>query len=188
MPNPRKVAIVDELTDKMARMQFAVVADYRGMSVEDLTNLRRRMREVGAEVIVAKNTLLRIAAQSTNSQAIEPLLKGPTSVLFAYDDVANVAKFFNQYSRENPKLQVRGGMLGKSMIQADNLKDVEKIPTREEVYAQIAGAVNAPLTGLVSTINAPVVDVVNILNAVVRDVVGVLQARIDQLQADQPAA
>jgi len=92
MPTQRKVEIVGDLTDKMARMQLAVVADYRGFSVAELTALRTKLRENGAEMIVAKNTLLRLAARNTGREAIEPLLEGPTAVTFAYDNVAKVAK------------------------------------------------------------------------------------------------
>ncbi|NJO04879.1 MAG: 50S ribosomal protein L10 [Chloroflexaceae bacterium] len=178
----------------MSRMQFAVVADYRGMSMEDLADWRAKMFEQGAEIIVAKNTLLRIAARNTGSDAMEPLLKGPTSVMFVYDNVAVVAKAFNAYARDHDKIKVRGGLLGRSMVKTEDLAEVEKMPKKEAVIAQILGGLVLPLSGVVNAINAPVAnlvgiidaparDVVGILSAVSNDVVGVLQARIMQLQA-----
>ncbi len=188
MPTQRKIDMVADLTDKMGRVQFAVVADYRGMTVSEMSELRAKMREKGAEVIVAKNTLLRIAAREHGMEAIEPLLEGPTSIMFAYDDIAAVAKLFNAYAKDQKKLVVRGGMLGKALIQPDKLEDVEKLPSREQVQAQIVGAIQSPLVGLVNTLNAPVANLVGLLQAVPGELVGVLQARITQLQTDEATA
>lgn len=188
MPNQRNIQTVAELNEKMARVQFAVVASYRGMTVDELSELRKRMRPKGAEVIVAKNTLLRIAARENGLEAIEPLLEGPTSVLFVYDDVAEVAKLFNQYLKEQQKLEVRGGLLGKTLLQPDSLVDVEKLPSRTQVLAQIVGGIQSPLAGLVGVLNAPVADLVGVLQAVPGELVGVLQARITQLQEGDAGA
>ena len=117
MPTERKVEIVSELTDKMSRMQLAVVADYRGFTVAELTALRAKLRENGAEMIVAKNTLLRLAARSTGRENIESYLEGPTAIAFAYDDVSKVAKVLLDASKATPKpLVIRGGLLGTTPI------------------------------------------------------------------------
>jgi large subunit ribosomal protein L10 len=172
MPTQRKVELVEELTDKMSRMQLAVVADYRGFTVAELTALRAKLRENGAEMIVAKNTLLRLAARNTGREVIESLLEGPTAVTFAYDNVAKVAKVLLDASRVTAKpLVVRGGVLGNSAIAADGLDQVTKLPTREEAIAQVLGGIAAPVSG-----------VVGVLNAAITNVLYVVQARIDQLQ------
>jgi large subunit ribosomal protein L10 len=172
MPTQRKVEIVDELTDKMSRMQLAVVADYRGFTVAELTALRAKLRENGAEMIIAKNTLLRLAARNTGREVIEPLLEGPTAVAFAYDNVAKVAKILLDASKVTAKpLVVRGGVLGSSAIAADGLDQVTKLPTREEALAQVLGGIAAPVSG-----------VVGVINAAITNVLYVVQARIDQLQ------
>lgn len=178
MPTQRKIETVGELTDKMSRMQLAVVADYRGFTVAELTALRAKLRENGAEMIVAKNTLLRMAARNTGREAIEPLLEGPTAVTFAYDNVAKVAKVLLDATKVTAKpLVVRGGLLGNSPIGADGLENVTKLPTREEALAQVLGGISAPVSG-----------VVGVLNAAVSNVMYVLQARIDQLQPAGEAA
>lgn len=177
MPTERKIATVAELTEKMARMQLAVVADYRGMTVAELTNLRTQLRQNGAELIVAKNTLLLIAARATGKEAIEPLLKGPTAVAFVYDDVAKVAKTLNDYVRVSQKFQVRGGLLGGDRLPADGLEQVTRLPSREQALAQVLGGIQAPVAG-----------VVGVINAAISNVVYVLQARIDQLQPNEEAA
>ena len=172
MPTQRKVEIVDDLSDKMSRVQLAVVADYRGFTVAELTALRAKLRENGAELIIAKNTLLRLAARNTGREAIEPLLEGPTAVAFAYDNVAKVAKILLDATKVTAKpLVLRGGLLGNSPIPADGLDQVTKLPTREQALAQVLGAIAAPVSG-----------VVGVLNATITNVVYVVQARIDQLQ------
>ncbi len=178
MPTERKIATVAELTDKMSRMQFAVVADYRGLTVAEMTALRTKLRESNAELIVAKNTLLRIAARETGNEAIEPLLEGPTAVAFMYDDIAKAAKTLNDYIRSSPKpITVRGGLLGKVRIPADGLEQVTRLPTREQALAQVVGGIQAPVAG-----------VVGVLNAAITNVLYVLQARIDQQQPAGEAA
>nr|WP_044201240.1 50S ribosomal protein L10 [Oscillochloris trichoides] len=178
MPTQRKVEIVDELSDKMERMQLAVVADYRGFTVAELTALRTKLRENGAEMVVAKNTLLRLAARNAGREAIEPFLEGPTAVTFAYDNVAKVAKVLLDASTKTAKpFVVRGGLLGNSPIPANGLENVTKLPTREEALAQVLGGISAPVSG-----------VVGVLNAAISNVVYTLQARIDQLQPASDAA
>ncbi len=172
MPTQRKIDLVDELTEKMQRSQMAVVADYRGFSVAELTDLRSKLRENGAEIVVAKNTLLRIAARNTGREGLERFLEGPTAVAFAYDDVARVARVILDASRATPKpLKVKGGVLGTAQIQAEGLEAVTKLPSREQALAQVVGGIAAPVAG-----------VVGVLNAAITNVVLVLQARIDQLQ------
>lgn len=172
MPTERKVEIVSDLSDKMSRMQLAIVADYRGFSVSELSALRAKLRESGADMVVAKNTLLRLAARNAGCEAIEPLLEGPTAVTFAYDDVSKVAKVLLDATKAGPKpLVVRGGLLGTSLIAADGLENVSKLPTRDQALAQVLGGISAPVSG-----------VVGVINAAISNVAYVLQARIDQMQ------
>ena len=171
MPTQRKIDTVAELADKLSRTQFTVVADYRGLTVAEISNLRKQLRESGAELIVAKNTLTLIAAKQTGREALEPLLSGPTALAFAYDDVAKAAKAINDFNRGPKKLVVRGGLLGNSLLAADATDQVARLPSREQVLAQIVGGVASPVAG-----------VVGVINAAITNVLYVLQARIDQQQ------
>lgn len=177
MPTPRKVEMVAELTDKLSRTQLALVADYRGLTVADITNLRKQLREVNAELVVAKNTLTLIAARSTGFAGLESLLSGPTAVTFAYGDIAKTAKVINDFNKGPKKLVVRGGMLGGALLGDQALDQVASLPSREQLLAQIVGGVNAPVAG-----------VVGVINAAITNVLSVLQARIDQLQPAEQAA
>jgi large subunit ribosomal protein L10 len=171
MPTTRKIEQVSDLTEKLKRTQVTMVADYRGLTVAEITDLRTRLRAVDAELIVAKNTLTLIAARESGHEALEPLLAGPTALAFAYSDASKVAKALNDFNRGPKKLTVRGGLLGTSLLTGDVLDQVSKMPTRQEVLAQVLGGIAAPVSG-----------VVGVLNAAITNVALVLQARIDQLQ------
>lgn len=177
MPTQRKIDQVADLTEKLARSQVTLVADYRGMTVAEITRLRSKLRESGAELIVAKNTLMEIAAKETGHTGLGSLLSGPTAVTFAYDNVTATAKVIQDFNKGPRQLKVRGGMLGTSLMQGDVLDQVSKMPTRQQVLAQIVGGVAAPVSG-----------VVGVLNAAVTNVLYALQARIDQQGGENAAA
>jgi large subunit ribosomal protein L10 len=172
MPTQQKIETVRTLADKLRRSQLALVADYRGLTVAEISDLRKRLRESGAELTVAKNTLVSLAAKETGKEALAPLLAGPTALALAYDDVSKTAKAINEFNKGPKKLVVRGGVLGSAALGAGALDQVANLPTRQEVLAQIVGGVAAPVAG-----------VVGVLNAAISNVLYVLQARIDQLQA-----
>ena len=171
MPTQRKIESVADLTDKLSRTQLTLVTDYRGLTVAEITELRKRLRETGAELIVAKNTLTLRAAKETGHDALESLLSGPTALTFAFNDAAKTAKAINDFNKGPKKLVIRGGLLGKSLLAANALDQVASMPTREQVLAQIVGGVAAPVAGIVG-----------VLNTAVANVLYTLQARIDQLQ------
>lgn len=178
MPTQRKVDQVAELSDKLSRAQLMLVADYRGLTVAEITALRKRLRDSGAEFIVAKNTLVQIAAKQAGREGLESILLGPTAVAFAYDDAPATAKAINDFNKGPKQIAVRGGMLGASILSGDVLDQVSKMPSRQQVLAQIVGGVSSPMAG-----------VVGVLNAAVTNVLYALQGRIDQLQpAEETAA
>ena len=177
MPTQRKVESIADLTDKLSRTQMTLVTDYRGLTVAEITELRKKLRETGAELIVAKNTLTLIAAKETGYEALEQFLSGPTALAFAFQDAAKTAKAINDYNKGPKKLVVRGGMLGKSTLAANALDQVASLPTREQVLAQIVGGVSAPVSG-----------VVGVINAAISNVLYGLQARIDQFQPAEQAS
>ena len=177
MPTQRKVESVADLTDKLSRTQLTLVTDYRGLTVAEITDLRKKLRDTGAELIVAKNTLTLRAAKETGHEALESLLSGPTALAFAFQDAAKTAKAISDFNKGPKKLVVRGGMLGNALLGANVLEQVSSLPTREQVLAQIVGGVAAPVSG-----------VVGVINAAITNVLYVLQARIDQLEPAGEAA
>ncbi len=176
MPTQRKIDQVAELTDKLGRSQMALVADYRGLTVAEITDLRKRLRESGAELIVAKNTLVELAAKEAGREAIMQFLGGPTAIAFGYDDIAKAAKAINDFNKGPKQLNVRGGVLGNSPVAGNALEQVSKLPTRQQVLAEVVGGIAAPLSGVVGA-----------LNGVVANIAYVVQARIDQLGGEGQA-
>ncbi len=173
MPTQRKIDQVADLTDKLSRVQLMLVTDYRGLTVAEISDLRKRLRQSGAELIVAKNTLMLRAAQETGFEGLDDLLAGPTAIAFAYEDAPGTAKAITDFNKGPKQLNVRGGVLGKSRLTGDVLDQVSKMPTRQDVLAQIVGGVSSPVAG-----------VVGVINAAITNVLYVLQARVDQLQGD----
>ncbi|MCS6839238.1 MAG: 50S ribosomal protein L10 [Roseiflexaceae bacterium] len=183
MPTQRKIEAVADLKQRLKRMQVTVVADYRGLSVADMTDLRKKLRESGAELMVVKNTLTMIAARETGHEAIESLLTGPTALAFAYDDVPKFVKAINEFNRGPKKITVRGGLLGTTLLKENVLDVVANLPTKEEVRAQVLGGLTAPVTGLAGVIAAPINNIVNLLDATSKSILYAIQARVDQLQS-----
>ena len=165
MPTPVKEQTVAELTERMNRMQMLLVADYRGLSVAELAELRKVVRAKGGEVIVAKNTLTRLAAREAGYTQVEEFLKGPTALTFSYDDVPGVAKAIDDYFKATKKdVKIKGGMVGTSVIQAGDLERVSKMPTRQDSIAKVLGGVNAPASRILGAMNAVMRNIAYLLN------------------------
>src|SRR5918992_2696947 len=126
MPNAEKARTIEELTDQLSRAQMTIVADYRGLKVTDLQGLRGSLRPLNAQVRVAKNTLTNIAANRVGIDALEPILEGPTALVFAYGDIVSVSKSVGDFVRTSRILSVRGGVMGNRLLAPP---DVEAIAT-----------------------------------------------------------
>jgi large subunit ribosomal protein L10 len=144
-PRPEKVAIVDEIAGKLSAAPAVFVSEYRGMTVTALAALRGSLREVGAEHKVYKNTLAKLAVREAGLDVLDELLVGPTSLTFAGVDTVGAAKALHGVSRTNPLLVLKGGALGASLLSADDVRALAELPSREELLAHFAGALQAPL-------------------------------------------
>ncbi len=144
-PRPDKVAIVDEVAGKLDESVAVFVSEYRGMSVGQLAELRAPLREAGAEHKVYKNTLVKLAAEKAGADALVEHLGGPTALTFVTGDSVAAAKALTDTARTNPSLVVKGGLLGTSAISADDVNALASLPSREELLARLAGALQAPL-------------------------------------------
>lgn len=166
MATEAKIQTVSELSERLNRMQMLIVADYRGLTVAELSELRKVVREKGGEIVVAKNTLTRLAVRETGHTEVEPLLKGPTALAFSYDDIPGVAKAIDDYFRATKKdVKVKGGLLGTSAIAAGDLDRLAKMPTREQSLSRVLGGVNAPASRLVGAINGVMRNIAYVLKA-----------------------
>lgn len=156
MDNPRaeKVAVVDEVRKHFEDSDAAILTEYRGLKVKDLAGLRRTLRTNGGEYKIFKNTLVRLAAKQSGLEELESLLEGPTGITFVSGDAAAVAKSLREYSRTNPLLVIKGGVLGDKVIGARETAALADLPSREVLLARLAGAMAAPMQQLAGLMQA----------------------------------
>ncbi len=171
MPKADKVQAVEELTEKLAASNVAVIADYRGLTVAGMSELRRRLRGVGAEVHVTKNTLTRFAADRAGIAGLEGLLVGPTAIAFGKDNPGPMAKAILDYATESRIMAVRGGVLGHKPISAADVATLATLPPREVLAARALGSVQAPVAAFLA-----------IFNGALYTMLGVMRARAEQQQ------
>jgi large subunit ribosomal protein L10 len=149
---PEKVESVTELHEKFARAVSAVLADFRGLTVQEFTDLRQQLREASLELAVVKNTLARLAVQETPFQELSLYLKGPTSITFSYRDALAPAKVLNAYVKKQPKFAVRAGLFEGEVVPAEKIAELADLPPRDVILAQTLAAMQGPLAGLVGTL------------------------------------
>ena len=154
MPNKENVAAVEMLKDKLQRSQLTLVAEYRGLSVADMSNLRNALRPANAEVIVAKNTLTKIAANEIGIDALDDFLGGPITLTLAYGDPVQAAKTLTDFLRgQRNTIQIRGGIIGAQRLEPGDVERVATTPSREQSIARVMGGLNAPATRIAMVLN-----------------------------------
>jgi large subunit ribosomal protein L10 len=179
MLRSEKERVVAELADRLRDAQTLMVADYRGLTMTQIDELRTRLLEAGARFTVVKNTLTRLAAEEAGTKDVLDLIEGPTAIAFleADGDPVAVAKVLNETASAHDVLVIRGGILDGAVVGDADIKRLATLPPAEVLRAQLAGAVVAPLTTVVGLFTAPL-----------RDLVGVIDARIRQLEEQGEAA
>jgi large subunit ribosomal protein L10 len=143
------------LHEKFQGAQVALLASPSGLTVGEVTSLRRQLRAVNGEFKVAKNTLARLAVADTQYEPIGALLEGANALVFGYSDPVAVAKVLVKYAEDNKKLTIRGGVLGGKTLAPEAVGDLAKLPSREVLIAQLLGLLQAPASQLLRTINEP---------------------------------
>ena len=173
MLRSEKERVVEQLAERLRSTKTLMVADYRGLTMPEIDELRTRLLEAGARFTVVKNTLTKRAAEEAGTTEVLELIDGPTAIAFleADGDPVAVAKVLNEVARANDVLVIRGGMLEGTVVGDAEIKRLATLPPAEVLRAQLAGAVFAPLTTVVGLFTAPL-----------RDLVGVIDARIRQLE------
>jgi large subunit ribosomal protein L10 len=153
----QKATVIDEIAGQISEANAVYAIDYRGISVPQAAELRARLRDADASFRVVKNTLtLRAVDQAhpPGAEWLKGLLEGPTALAFVRGDVAAAAKALNDYARETALLPFKGGLVDGETFDADQLRSIARLPTRDILYGQLVGMVASPLTGLVRTLNA----------------------------------
>ena len=174
MKKEDKERLVSDLTERLKSTETLLVADYRGLTMPQIDELRTKLLEHGARFAVVKNTLTRRAAEAAETDALLALLEGPTAIAFLESDgdPVAVAKALVDAARDTRVLALRGGMLEGRPVEAGEIESLAKLPPADVLRGQVLGAITAPLTGIVALFTAPL-----------QDLYGLVDARIEQLQA-----
>ena len=179
MKKEDKERLVADMTERLKSTETLLVADYRGLTMPQIDELRTKLLEHGARFAVVKNTLTRRAAEAAGTDALLALLDGPTAIAFLESDgdPVAVAKALVDAARETRVLALRGGMLEGRPVQPDEIESLAKLPPVDVLRAQVLGAIAAPITSIVGLFTAPL-----------QDLYGLIDARIEQLQAQDETA
>jgi large subunit ribosomal protein L10 len=167
MQRDEKERVVAELADRLRSTETLIVADYRGLSVTEINDLRGQLLEHGARFRVVKNTLTRRAAEEAGADSLLALLDGPTAIAFldSDGDPVAVAKALNAAARETKVLEIRGGILDGQQIGEAEVKSLATLPPTDVLRAQLVSAVSGPLMTVVGLFTAPLRDLVNVIDA-----------------------
>src|SRR5438067_6656954 len=162
----QKAESVADLTARLKASSTAVLADYRGMTVGQMRDLRSKLRDGGIDMVVVKNTLARRAAKAAGYEPLSSELVGPIAMLFAADDVSGPARILNDYIRANRKMVIKAGLLEGQVVKADTVVELADLPSREILLSRLLGAMQAPLSNLASVLQAPLTKFARTLDAV----------------------
>ncbi len=167
-----KERMLQEYADKLQRAQVVIWADYRGTTVPQLQELRGQLRPCGAEAVVVKNTIMRLALERLGLPVSTEVMAGPSAVALVYDNVPAATKVVTTFASANEHVfRVKGGMAGGRVISVADVAALSTLPSREVLLARVLGSMQAPISGLVGT-----------LAAVMRGLMNVLNARAEQLE------
>jgi len=172
MPTPRKVAMLAEIKDAMARASVAISADYRGLTVAQLTDLRRALRPANVEVKVVKNTLAALAAKEAGRPEMAELLSGPTAIAIGFGDPVAPVKLLTEHLRaKRMTLEIHGGWLEGKVLSRAEVESLATLPSKEQLIADVVGKLQSPLYNFAG-----------LLQASIRNFAGLIESRATQLE------
>jgi large subunit ribosomal protein L10 len=165
MERAEKVEFLAKLNDRFGRAPIAVLTDYRGLKVAELTDLRTALRKVDGEYLVAKNTLTRLAVGETTTAKLADVLKGPTAIAFGFSDAVAIAKTVQAFAKDHAKLVVKAAVLEGEVLTAAAVERLATMPGRDQLRAQFLALLMTPATQLVRVLSAPSRAAVQVLDA-----------------------
>lgn len=172
MSKEKKAETIDKLEEAFARCSVAIFTDYRGLSATEATALRNKLRRLGIEYRVVKNTLARFAVEKAGREDLAHFFEGPVAIAFGYGDIIEPARALAEYTDATKgTLSLKGGFFGDSLLSAEDVEALSKLPSREVLVAKVVGGLQSPLATLINYLTTPL-----------RGVMFGLQARIQQLE------
>jgi len=161
-----KVVKVGEIAEKFKGAQTAVLIDYRGLTVEEVTGLRTQFRQAGVEYVVLKNTLIKRAVDQLGIEGLDPFLAGPTAVAFGTSDPVAPAKVIVEFIKKAKKTEVKCGLMDGRLIDVAGVTALAELPPKEVLIARMMGSLNSPITGFVGVLSATLRSLVYAVEAV----------------------
>lgn len=165
MPTEKKKEQVKELTERLEEYKHLVVTDYRGMSVQDITELRQKLSEKGVIYQVVKNNLVKIALKGHNIEGLDEYLFGPTAVAFSKEEAVSACKVLVDFSKDT-KLEVKGGYSEGRPMNLDEVTALSKLPSKEVLVGKLLGSMMSPIQGVVGVLSGPMRNLVNVLDQI----------------------
>jgi large subunit ribosomal protein L10 len=172
MPTEKKQHIIDSLEQVFAQSNSGIMTDYRGLKTSDVVSLRRKLREIGVDYHVVKNTLARKAAEKSGKDQLSSAFEGPMAIAFVKGDISKSAKVMTEHiAATKMAMVIKGGFLGNRILTPKEVATIATLPAREVLVSKVLGGIQGPLYGLLNQVNAPL-----------RGLAVVLQGRIKQLE------
>ena len=145
---------IEKIKEKIEKAQVAIVTEYRGMTVEEITKIRRELQKRGADYMVTNYTLAKIAVKGSEYEVLTETLKGPIAIAFGFEDPVSPAKALAKFIKESKKGEIVAAALDGKLLSANEAKALADLPSKEEIYAKMLGSINSPASGIVGSINA----------------------------------
>ena len=150
----KKAALVDEVVEKFANASSAVVVDYRGLTVAEVTDLRKQLRDADVKMMVIKNKILQRAVEGTDYEALNDVFVGPTAIVFSNEDPIAPAKIIKKFADDHEALEVKGGFIEQSVKTLDEINEYATMPGREELLSMLASALQDPMRKIARAVKA----------------------------------
>jgi large subunit ribosomal protein L10 len=168
MPTATKETLVAEIKERFNSSEAVIMADYRGLTVKQMQTLRRAVRAVGGDIKVYKNSLTEIAVRELALPNMDEYLAGPTAFVFISEDPVAPAKALTAFAKENQALELKGGFVQNMVVDAEGIKAIATLPSREELIAKLLGTMLNPLTKTVRVLNGPARAFATVLDAIAK--------------------
>ncbi len=165
MATPEKIAVVEEYTEKFKQAKSVFIADYSGIDVETVNEVRRKFREQNVEYKVLKNRLARRSLNGAGVEELDPYLKGVNTFIIGYDDPVAPAKILEDFNKKDEILRLKAVLFEGRVFESEDAKKIAKLPTREALLSQFVGMLQSPMTKLAGTLQAPMQKMIGVLNA-----------------------
>ncbi len=159
---------INHIKENVEKAKVAIVTNYKGLSVDEITALRRALQKEGADYTVTKNTLAKIAFKGTQYEVLSDVMKESTAVAFGFNDEVSPAKVLAKFIKDKKKCEIIAGALDGQLLSASEVEALAKTPSREELYAKMLGCVNSPATGIAGAMNAVMSSLVRAIDAVAK--------------------